>query len=84
VRARCRVTYRMPLFPGVESILSHLQARLSARIAVLINTAPDPRTLEARRSEHETGLLPLALEALRSVRTVQLHFAPAGDDRPAG
>lgn len=83
VRAACRVMYRLPLLPDATPLLSQLQERLSARIAVLINTAPDPRSLEARKSERETHLLAMAHEIMPRVRAVQLRFASGARSKPA-
>ena len=75
VRAACRIVYRLPLVPDATPLLNRLQERLSARIAVLINTAESPRMLEALKSQHETGLLALAHEALPTAKAVHLRFA---------
>lgn len=52
----------------------HVHERLGAAASVFINTAPDLRTLQLRRPEHEAELRLLGLDALPGLRSVAVEY----------
>lgn len=79
--ARCEVTYRPPLNHVFGWRPASLHLHLSARIAILVNTSDDVRTLQMRRQDHEAKLLVVAKDLLETVDRVDLTYDVRGRAR---
>ena len=75
VFAALTVAFRMsPSQLAFHFDFRHIHERLGAAVSVFINTAPDLRTLQIRRSEHEAELRLLGLDALPGLQSVVVEY----------
>jgi len=75
VFAKCKIRYRNPVSHIFGDRIPLVQENISARIAILINTSDDLKSLEMRTEEHSTVLLPLAKRFVEPVKKIELAFS---------
>jgi len=75
VSAAITITYTLSLSQAAYGFtLRHIHERVSAAASVYINTSPDLRTLQLRKSAHEAELRALVLEMIEGLKSLAIEY----------